>query len=192
MQVVLVRNNQIVDAYEGHSIEELESALGGQGGAYYENPEGKPLGALWEEPSLIPEPQAPPVLEVIRAQLDRLREQTTIEYVAQWGDLSKRELWPLLDAEIVRAASETPETINPAQYPAIVGFLAASELPTVPNAVHAAAANLRQHKAQHVGQLRRSELLRERLLREYAALPEAEKRAWDAAAAWAEGVAAWD
>jgi hypothetical protein len=134
----------------------------------------------------------PPTLEQVRSQLDDLREQTTAEYVAHWGDLSKRELWPLLDAEMVRAAGETAETINPDRYPAIVGFLSASGQPTVGAAVYAAAASLRQHKSQHVGHLRLSELLRERLLAEYEALPDPERLAWDAATAWAEGVAAWD
>jgi hypothetical protein len=150
-------------------------------------------GTAFVEPEPAPEPEPiPPTLEQVRSQLDSLREQTTAEYVARWGDLSKRELWPLLDAEMVRAAGETVETINPERYPAIVGFLAASEQPTVGAAVYAAAASLRQHKSHHAGHLRLSELLRERLLTEYEAMTEAEKLAWDAVAAWAEGVAAWD
>ena len=143
------------------------------------------------EPEPMPSP-TPPTLEQVRSQLDSLREQTTAEYVARWGDLSRRELWPLLDAEMVRAAGETAETINPERYPAIVGFLSASGQPTVGAAVYAAAASLRQHKSHHVGHLRLSELLRERLLAEYEALPDPERLAWDAATAWAEGVAAWD
>jgi hypothetical protein len=150
-------------------------------------------GTAFVEPEPAPEPEPiPPTLEQVRSQLDSLREQTTAEYVARWGDLSKRELWPLLDTEMVRAAGETVETINPDRYPAIVGFLAASEQPTVGAAVYAAAAALRQHKSHHVGHLRLSELLRERLLTEYDALPDAQKLTWNAATAWAEGVAAWD
>jgi len=154
-------------------------------------PEPMPLLLVEPEPWVEPAP-IPPTLEQVRSQLDSLREQTTAEYVARWGDLSKRELWPLLDAEMVRAVGETAETINPDRYPAIVGFLAASEQPTVGAAVYAAAATLRQHKSHHVGHLRLSELLRERLLIEYDDLPDPEKLTWDAATAWAEGVAAWD
>lgn len=160
-------------------------------GEAFVEPAPAPEPAPMPEPMPMPEP-IPPTLEQVRAQLDGLREQSTAEYVAQWGDLSKRELWPLLDAEMVRAASETAETINPDQYPEIVGFLAASGKPTVGSVVYSAAAALRQHKSHHVAHLRSSELLRERLLNEYDDLPAAEKLTWDAATAWAEGVTAWD
>lgn len=166
---------QIGSTYDGEAFVEPAPA-----------PEPDPM----PEPMPMPEP-IPPTLEQVRAQLDALREQTITEYIAQWGDLSKRELWPLLDAEMVRAASETAETINPDRYPAIVGFLAASEQPTVGAAVYAAATALRQHKSHHVAHLRSSELLRERLLNEYDDLSAAEKLTWSAAAAWAEG-ATWD
>jgi hypothetical protein len=173
---------QIGTAYDGTAFAQPSPA-----------PEPEPIPLLLVEPEPWVEPAPiPPTLEQVRSQLDSLREQTTAEYVARWGDLSKRELWPLLDAEMVRAVGETAETINPDRYPAIVGFLAASEQPTVGAAVYAAAATLRQHKSHHVGHLRLSELLRERLLIEYDDLPDPEKLTWDAATAWAEGVAAWD
>ncbi len=65
-------------------------------------------GTAFAQPPPAPEPEpmpapTPPTLEQVRSQLDALREQTTAEYVAQWGDLSRRELWPLLDAEMARA-----------------------------------------------------------------------------------------
>lgn len=139
-----------------------------------------------------PTPEVVPLtIEQVRYQLDALREQATTEYVARWGDLSKRELWPLLDAEMIRAADETAETINPEKYPAIVGFLGASGQPTVGAAVFATAAGLRQHKVHHVAHLRRSELLREQLISDYAALTDADKLTWVAATEWADGVAAW-
>ena len=137
-----------------------------------------------------PEP-IPPTIEQVRFQLDSLREQATAEYIARWGNLSKQELWPLLDAEMVRAAGETVETINPEKYPAIGGFLEASGQPTVGAAVFAAAAGLRQHKAHHVAHLRRSEMLREQLINDYTALTNADRLTWNAATEWAEGVAAW-
>ena len=142
------------------------------------------------EPEPTPEP-IPPTIEQVRYQLDALREQATAEYIARWGNLSKQELWPLLDAEMVRAAGETVETINPEKYPAIVGVLEASGQPTVGAAVFAAAAGLRQHKVHHVAHLRRSEMLREQLINDYTALTNADRLTWNAANEWAEGVAEW-
>jgi hypothetical protein len=151
-------------------------------------------GANFVEPTPEPETTTEPIpltIEQVRHQLDALREQATAEYIARWGNLSKQELWPLLDAEIVRAVGDTAETINPEKYPAIVGFLEASGQPTVGAAVFAAAAGLRQHKVNHVSHLRRSELLREQLINDYTALANADRLAWNAVAEWAEGVATW-
>jgi hypothetical protein len=58
--------------------------------------------------------------------------------------------------------------------------------------IFTAANNLRHHQEQHMAFVRRTEELRAKIIEEYFDLPDPEKLAWDAATAWAEGVAAWD
>lgn len=143
-------------------------------------------GANFVVPEIEPEPQREPAtIEAITSELDLLRQQVIARYVAQWGEVSRIELWPLLDAEMVRAAGETD--LNPEAYPAIAGFLIASgfEAPTAEQ-IAGAAASLRANKIEHVKFLRRGELLRQQAISEYDALTDEEKLSWDAAERWAE------
>jgi hypothetical protein len=127
----------------------------------------------------------PASVEAITQELDSLRQQAIDKYIAQWGEVSKAELWPLLDAEMIRAASDL--AVVPENYPAIVGFLIASGFSS-PSAelIAATTANLRANKIVHVQFLRKGELWRHQLIAEYEALTDEQKLSWSAAVRWAE------
>ena len=129
----------------------------------------------------------PATVEAVRAELDGLRQQAITEYVAQWGEASRADLWPLLDVEMREAASETVEELAVERYPAIAGFWSASFKTEATAAdVIETAARLRTNKAAHSNFLRAGEIRRNLLLTEYAALDEAEQLEWSAPERWAQ------
>ena len=141
------------------------------------------------EPIEVIEPEIEPLsVADIVGQLDSLRRQVIQEYINEWGQDSKEELWPVLDPEMVRAATETAQTLVVASYPAIAGFVIESQGIAEPTPAHilGAAAGLRENKVAHVRFLRRTEQIRRDLRDEYAALSKEEKLEWSAQARWAE------
>jgi hypothetical protein len=159
-------------------------------------------------PEPFPEPSAIPVLTLAeaRAQLDAIRERLLSDYVAQWGEASRREIWNLLAADVRDITGVPIASIIPDAYPNLVGFLIGSnDLPMSYPAdtggseaeqaqrlalqqqlLAGVAANLRGHQSQHVALVRRTEQQRARAIAAFEALDEVAKEAWDAATAWAD------
>ena len=125
-------------------------------------------------------PATPPTPEAVRAELDQLRENAVAEYVAKWGDLSKREMWQPLKQEIKELALITSAVdVVVGVYPSIVGFLQGSGVADPsPQQIYDTAAALRAHQSAHLKELRRTEVLRETILNAYVAEPEADRLAW--------------
>jgi hypothetical protein len=145
---------------------------------------------VFPPPSVITEPEPttpePPSVAEIVAQLDSLRRQAINSYISEWGQESKEELWPVLDPEMARAATETAQTLVVASYPAIAGFVIESQGIAEPTPAHilGAAAGLRENKVAHVRFLRRTEQIRRDLRDEYAALSDEDKLTWSAQTRW--------
>ena len=147
-----------------------------------------------------------PTLAEARAQLDAIRERLLSDYVAQWGEASRREIWNLLAADVRDITGVPTANIIPDAYPNLVGFLAgSSDLPMPYPAdtggseaeqaqrlalqqqlLAGVAANLRGHQSQHVALVRRTEQQRARAISAFEALDDVAKEAWDAATAWAD------
>jgi hypothetical protein len=167
---------------EGRAVEALSSWV--RVGTGYDG-----INFVSPEVPVIPEPEpiepTPTPVDFIKSELDGLRQQAISKYIAQWGEVSKAELWPLLDAEMIRAATDL--AVVPENYPAIVGFLIASGFPA-PTAelIATTTANLRANKIAHVQFLRKGELWRQQLIAEYEALTDEQKLGWSAAVRWAE------
>ena len=162
-------------------------------------------GADFVQPQVDPPTEPTPMprtVEQVKAELDGIRERKMSEYVAQWGDLSKRELWPRLSPEIIDLAGKAPADVNPEAYPMLCGFVEESGFPVDPPEGETSAdketregqlkaivvgygAKLRGHMRKHSFHLRRGEEKRNQLLSEYEALSDEEKLAWDAETAWA-------
>jgi len=143
------------------------------------------------EPPVITEPEPitpePASLQDIVSQLDSLRRQAINDYLSEWGMESKENLWPQLDPEMIRASGETAETLVVDSYPSIAGFLEASGyLDLTPELILGKAAGLRANKKAHVALLRKTELIRNSLRDEYAALSNEDKLTWSAQTRWAE------
>jgi len=187
-------------------------------GTAFAQPSPPPEPEPAPEPEPMPAP-TPPTLEQVRSQLNWLREQALADYIDLWGEASQRIMWGLLATDLRAIAGVAVGDILPAAYPNLVGFLIGSslkdpdenpisypadteeELTETQQAqrlamrqqlIFTAANNLRHHQEQHMAFARRTEELRTKIIEEYFDLPDPEKLAWDAATAWAEGVAAWD
>jgi hypothetical protein len=131
-------------------------------------------------------PEPPSVAEIV-AQLDSLRRQAIDDYLSEWGLESKENLWPQLDAEIIRASGETAQTLVVDSYPSIAGFLEASGFDdSSPELILGTAAGLRANKKAHVALLRKTELIRNSLRNEYAELSDEDKLTWSAQTRWVE------
>ena len=144
-----------------------------------------------QEPTVpTPNPKTVPEIEV---ELDKIREGVVNAYIATWGELSKTELWPLLDKEIDKSANKEIYDTTVAEYPAVVGFIQASEVenPT-PEQIFATLTGLRQHKSRHVKLLRQTELIRSILLSKYAQLSTQDKFSWDSSTEWSVETIKWD
>lgn len=186
MRVVLVKNGIVSQAYNGKSLEELESALGKQGGEYLAH-ETAVVGSRWPEVEAAQESDPEPMTtQEVTAQLDQIRQQLVTDYIAQWGYISKRDMWPELDSESRELASFTDAALAlPEKYSAITGFLLGSgvEEPTAIQ-IHETASKLRGYKSRHIQLLRRSEIVRTQLIEKYQNISDTEKLNWNSQSEW--------
>jgi hypothetical protein len=116
--------------------------------------------------------------------LDAIREREIEEYVSQWGTLSRQQLWPLLEKELVRIADD--ETPKETRYPTLVGFIKAtdSEAEINPELLTATGLHLIEYRQAHSFTLRETEIRRNFLVEKYLALTAAEQLEWDSASEW--------
>ena len=199
----------VVEIHEVISVEVLEQVLQLRNisGRAVEAPSWVHIGTVYngtvfeqEEPEVTPEPEvappappAPPSIAEIESELDKIREGVVHAYIATWGELSKTELWPLLDKEIAASATKELDDITVDEYPAVVGFIQASGVanPTTEQ-IFATLTGLRQHKSNHVKLLRQTELIRSILLSKYAQLDREDKVSWDSDTEWSVEQIKWD
>jgi hypothetical protein len=196
----------VVEVHEVISVGVLEQVLQLRNisGRAVEAPSWVRIGTVYngtvfeqEETEVTPEPEveipAPPTLAEIESELDKIREGTVHAYIATWGELSKTELWPLLDKEIAASATKELYDITVDEYPAVVGFIQASGVanPTTEQ-IFDTLTGLRQHKSNHVKLLRQTELIRGILLYKYAQLDREDKVSWDSDTEWSVEQVKWD
>lgn len=196
----------VVEIHEVISVEVLEQVLQLRNisDRAVEAPSWVHIGTVYngtvfeqEDAEVTPEPvvvtPTPPTLAEIESELDKIREGVVHAYIATWGELSKTELWPLLDKEIASSATKELYDITVVEYPAVVGFIQASgvENPT-PEQIFSTLTGLRQHKSHHVKLLRQTELIRSILLSKYAQLDTEDKFSWDSDIEWSVEQIKWD
>ena len=127
----------------------------------------------------------PASVDVIAQELDYLRQQSINHYISHWGEVSKTEMWPILDAEMVRASNDS--NVISANYPALTGFLVASGFSNPSSElINTTIANLKSNKNAHVQFLRKGELRRQYLVAQYSALTDEQKLSWSSAERWTE------
>jgi len=133
-----------------------------------------------------PSPPTPLTIRQLKAELDAIREREIEEYVSQWGTLSRQQLWPLLEKELVRIADD--ETPKETRYPTLVGFIKATdpEAEITPELLTATGLHLIEYRQAHSFTLRETEIRRNFLVEKYLALTEAEQLEWDSASEWEE------
>ena len=201
MRIAEVSGGAVVAIHSSPSVANLQEFLTLRGvvAQAVEAPAWVQIGTAYDgtdfvepEPAHAPEPlplPAPRTVHQIANELDIIREQKISDYISQWGNISKIELWPMLSEEIARAATVTAETLLIDEFPSITGFLIASgvEVPTAAQ-IYGTAASLRLNKIAHVSLLRKTELIRQQLILQYQELSHEAKLTWVAAMAWAEVV----
>jgi hypothetical protein len=147
-------------------------------------------GWLYENDTFIdpsytpPSPPVPLTIRQLKQELDSIREREIEEYVSQWGTLSRKELWPLLEKELMRIADDESPTAT--RYPTLVGFIKAtdSEAEIDPELLTATGLHLIEYRQAHSFTLRETEIRRNSLVEKYLAFTEQEQLDWDSASEW--------
>jgi hypothetical protein len=131
-----------------------------------------------------PSPPTPLTIRQLKRELDDIREREIEEYVSQWGAISRQELWPLLEKELMRIADDKSPTAT--RYPTLVGFIKAtdSEAEINPELLTATGLHLIEYRQAHSFTLRETEIRRNSLVEKYLALTEQEQMEWDSASEW--------
>jgi hypothetical protein len=224
MKIARIVDGNVAEFYSSISIEDVEAYLAQKNlpGDLIEAPDWVVIGTAYDgtgfvEPVPAPEPEPMPLpvptLTEARAALDVIREQALANYIAKWGEASRREMWGLLATDLRDIAGVPAGNILPAAYPNLVGFLIGStikdpagnpisypadteeELTETEQAqrlairqqlIFTAANNLRHHQTNHMAFVRRTEEQRARAIEAFDALDDDDKLAWNAATAWAD------
>jgi hypothetical protein len=140
---------------------------------------------LFIDPSYTPpSPPVPLTIRQLKQELDSIREREIEEYISQWGAISRQELWPLLERELVRIADD--ETPKETRYPTLVGFIKATdpEAEITPELLTATGLHLIEYRQAHSFTLRETEIRRNSLVEKYLTLAEQEQLDWDSASEW--------
>jgi hypothetical protein len=185
MRYAVILGNKVIDTTR--QIVEIAYPAEAQ---FIECDETVQRGWLYESDTFIdpqyvpPAPLTPLTIRQLKQELDSIREREIEEYVSQWGTLSRKELWPLLEKELMRIADDESPTAT--RYPTLVGFIKAtdSEAEINPELLTATGLHLIEYRQAHSFTLRETEIRRNSLVEKYLALTEREQMGWDSASEW--------